>query len=470
MTIEDILYGIRTVKESDMLPLSKVKTAEDKKKYEQEGYIVPYTYGEWKERFPGIDADYIFMFNGINFSVVYHDKENLTYLHLLPLVMARGEKEISAMAEKVKMLIKHCKEHLQGKTYFQLLFSYPDALRVEGLEQLLQIEGPTEAFYKVFVEIYTASDFFTRNLSPKIVDALRKAKSEVQQKETERRLQKYFGDTKDIIVYRGMSEHSTPAEKALSWTPNINVAYRFAVAYSQEPQVIQGIIKREDILEYISPDTTMGNEEEIIVEPGKVNIQERNLLLPPDSDEMCVLTDEVLPVYQTYRQKLKKLYQKHANGLSGHDAEHSLRVLLLALLLAAKYNVSKAEMKQIAEAAIYHDIGRVDEAANTSHGKLSEIIYEKDGGKDKAVAFLIRNHCVDDETAHNELIGLFSFKTQKRIEVLYGILKDADALDRVRFGFAINPMSDGLDVRYLRNAFAKKLVFFAAKAKGALKL
>lgn len=57
MTIEDILYGIRTVKESDMLPLSKVKTAEDKKKYEQEGYIVPYTYGEWKERFPGIDAD-----------------------------------------------------------------------------------------------------------------------------------------------------------------------------------------------------------------------------------------------------------------------------------------------------------------------------------------------------------------------------------------------------------------------------
>ena len=103
MTIEDILYGIRTVKESDMLPLSKVKTAEDKKKYEQEGYIVPYTYGEWKERFPGIDADYIFMFNGINFSVVYHDKENLTYLHLLPLVMARGEQEISALAEKVEM-------------------------------------------------------------------------------------------------------------------------------------------------------------------------------------------------------------------------------------------------------------------------------------------------------------------------------------------------------------------------------
>ena len=223
-------------------------------------------------------------------------------------------------------------------------------------------------------------------------------------------------------------------------------------------------------MEYISPDTTMGNEEEIIVEPGKVNIQERNLLLTPDSDEMCVLTDDVLPVYQTYRQKLKKLYQKHANGLSGHDAEHSLRVLLLALLLAAKCNVSKAEMKQIAEAAIYHDIGRVDESANASHGKLSEIIYEKDGGKDKAVAFLIRNHCVDDETAHNELIGLFSFKTQKRVEVLYGILKDADALDRVRFGFAINPMSDGLDVRYLRNAFAKKLVFFAAKAKGALKL
>lgn len=49
----------------------------------------------------------------------------------------------------------------------------------------------------------------------------------------------------------------------------------------------------------------MGNEEEIIVEPGKVNIQERNLLLIPDSDEVCLLTNEVLPVYRTYRQKLK---------------------------------------------------------------------------------------------------------------------------------------------------------------------
>lgn len=74
--------------------------------------------------------------NGINFSVVYHDKENLTYLHLLPLVMARGEKEISAMAEKVKMSIKHCKEHFQGKTYFQLLFSYPDALREQRITNL----------------------------------------------------------------------------------------------------------------------------------------------------------------------------------------------------------------------------------------------------------------------------------------------------------------------------------------------
>ena len=100
----------------------------------------------------------------------------------------------------------------------------------------------------------------------------------------------------------------------------------------------------------------------------------------------------------------------------------------------------------------------------------SEYIYKKYGGSDNVIAFMIRNHCIDDETAKKELDGEFSSTRRDKAWLLYSILKDADALDRIRFGFAIVEGSDGLDVRYLRNDFAKKLVCFAYKAKGAIQL
>lgn len=42
-----------------------------------------------------------------------------------------------------------------------------------------------------------------------------------------------------------------------------------------------------------------------------------------------------------------------------------------------------------------------------------------------------------------------------KIQIMYQILKDADALDRVRFGIR------ALDTRYLRLEISKSLVFFA---------
>lgn len=46
---------------------------------------------------------------------------------------------------------------------------------------------------------------------------------------------------------------------------------------------------------------------------------------------------------------------------------------------------------------------------------------------------------------------------------MYSILKDADALDRVRFGFVTENNTDGLDVRYLHRTRPETMVFFAVK-------
>ena len=472
MSSDSILYELHNVSNTDLLALSKVRTDKDKEEYEKKGYFVPYTYDTWKEKFPKINADFIFLLSGLNFDIIYYDAQNLTYLHLAMLVMVTDKEAAKRMENQVAGAIQECKEMANSPSpdYIKLLSSYSDGLCIDGLARVFEKEGPSERFYKTFISMYTSLDFLVKNLPKNIVNALPKAKSEKQKAETEKRLLKHFGNAEFITVYRGMTERSTPVSDALSSTPNLNIAYSFACAYGTEATVVKAVVKKEDIIEYISPDTTLGREEEIIIIPGTAHIQEEVYLVSVVSDEAIDRVNAILPMYQLYRRKLKKLYSKKRENLQDHDAEHSLRVLFMALFLANHEQVTKTEMKQLAEAAIYHDVGRTDEYTNEEHGAASAAIYQKDGGSDKAVSFIIRSHCIEDSEAELCAKKEFSAKTCPKVIRLLGILKDADALDRVRFGIAKTADSDGLDVRYLRNEYATEMVSIATKAEGYLEL
>ena len=88
MTVENILYELHNAGTTDLLHLSDVKTTEDKEKYNERGYPVSYTYEEWEKAHPDISPDNIVFMNGVNFSAAYYDKENMTYLHLTPLILS----------------------------------------------------------------------------------------------------------------------------------------------------------------------------------------------------------------------------------------------------------------------------------------------------------------------------------------------------------------------------------------------
>lgn len=77
---------------------------------------------------------------------------------------------------------------------------------------------------------------------------------------------------------------------------------------------------------------------------------------------------------------------------------------------------------------------------------------------DSAVSFLIEYHCLDDYLAEEYLKSADTIRSKKRTWLLYQILKDADALDRVRFGIY------GLDVNQLRLPISHKLVPLAVAA------
>ena len=102
----------------------------------------------------------------------------------------------------------------------------------------------------------------------------------------------------------------------------------------------------------------------------------------------------------------------------------------------------------------------------SAHGKAGREIYKKTAGSsaDPAVCFLIKYHCLDDKLAEEYLKSTDTIRARKRTWLLYQILKDADALDRVRFGIY------DLDVNQLRLPISHKLVPLAVTAVTGIRI
>jgi HD superfamily phosphodiesterase len=132
-----------------------------------------------------------------------------------------------------------------------------------------------------------------------------------------------------------------------------------------------------------------------------------------------------------------------------HGIGHTRRVLYLAINIAEKYDLSEKDKKVLAFACCYHDIGRTNDWTDDSHGAKSteKVLYlrlnEKHNLSDddlKRALELITFHSLDDEMWVKTGVDL----------LMYQILKDADALDRLRF--------DDLDTKYLRLSESKEMI------------
>ena len=115
--------------------------------------------------------------------------------------------------------------------------------------------------------------------------------------------------------------------------------------------------------------------------------------------------------------------------------------------------------------SLLHDIGRDSEDVDETHGDKSVELIRRKNIRIKGIQLskkgyriaklLIRHHCRSDETGLERVCKVpdFSCQDSERASRLYRIAKDMDGLDRVRF--------NGLDFRYLRTSFARKLPLVA---------
>lgn len=262
------------------------------------------------------------------------------------------------------------------------------------------------------------------------------------------------GDHSGLEIYRGQSEpRSTTIHREYSWTVDLNTAIRFAVEQGGETRVYKALIDKQDAAAYIK----RKNEKEIVVYPGRLrDIEPVKLLsiadLKPEMERRGVIER-----YHYYAQRLKKEYFYRPEGT--HGIMHTRRVLMLNLVLSTRLNISPRRLNILCTAALYHDIGRINDNVDPGHGVESfrraremGLINLLGSSDQEILRYIIENHCISDQKAREHL-PQYALPDLQESQELFDIFKDADGLDRVRI--------NDLDQRQLRTDEGKNLLLVA---------
>ena len=240
---------------------------------------------------------------------------------------------------------------------------------------------------------------------------------------------------------------------------------------------MNGFVKKEDVLEYLAD----RNESEIIVFPDKV--QDITVCDCYTLDEFASNIKKPMDGYRntgisrvTAADLFSEVHSAYCDlpDSCDHDNTHALRVALMAMFLyrvrvLSRYTGKDTPLdrrKNVAEicksllfAAAWHDTGRTSDFESPDHGARSAELFENSYGLDDVARFLMTYHCYSDEEAKAYLDEHADPALRNDIWEAYMVLKDADALDRWRFGTL---SSDFINVSMLHLEESKRLMPVAA--------
>ncbi len=159
-----------------------------------------------------------------------------------------------------------------------------------------------------------------------------------------------------------------------------------------------------------------------------------------------------------YVKQLNSIKKEYLYKSSDHGLHHNERVMLFSLYLGLKESLVDY-LDIIMDNAKYHDIGRINDFEDDSHGlrsslKVSEIVsYQKE--KMDILQAAIELHSINDNNL-SRIIKKYNIKDTELFKKIYSILKDADALDRIRLSY--KEINSYLNPDMLRLKHSKKLL------------
>lgn len=171
------------------------------------------------------------------------------------------------------------------------------------------------------------------------------------------------------------------------------------------------------------------------------------------------LPTEAQELFTRYAQYMYDNVEFLRPSSSIHSTSHCERVLFHSLRLGSMIfgPTDTDALTALAHASIFHDSRRVDDFLDTGHGARAAVYYTNFCDHHPELQFhpeaatVMRYHDLPDEKGIESIHRQFGSEAP-RVEKLYAIFKDSDALDRRRLG------RKGLDPKYLRTAEARSLI------------
>lgn len=203
---------------------------------------------------------------------------------------------------------------------------------------------------------------------------------------------------------------------------------------------------------------TQRDEDELILLPSTVYDKKTENLLT---------TEELIGRKPKPRDEAQEFIDKYRESplllkdVESHGSSHSQRVTFLTSYLAEHEKV-RVYRNELLLAALFHDCGREDGTEDSTHGAKGYELYRQVYGSDPIVGFLITYHCKSDEEAKAALPGC---KNPADLWKAYCVIKDADALNRVRL-----PLSEQMDPKLLHFPYSEKLAAVASELQQIYRL
>ena len=430
-----------------LLPVCEVKTKDDVEKAKEAGYAVALTSDEFQKKYdlPLEELQYIcYAASGFGYSYYWNSNTMVVF----PMIIS-GEDYLSpnnkSMSENIEIGKKTINEKIVHNDYWFIITALNDKMRMEYLKMLIDKNIPN--LYEIFLSVYTNSDYGCSIFDFDDMKKIMQSKTEEQKQETHRALMNF---PEIITVYRGCGDKSTPLTKAYSWSLDSSVAAFFAVRLAESGCIHIAHVKRDDIWEYID-----GIEQECLISPEA--IMDVHTIDLYDFEQIQDILSNIACDYQYYLScaNYEKMNFEHSSTI--HGEKHCKHVLIFSLMLAYFYDLDDCDIDILAEASLYHDTGRLHDGEDRKHGTYSAKKYKRFcKHPDPIVLFLMKYHCKPDKEGICAIEETKELAVQKeRVQLLFEIFKDADALDRFRLGHY------GVDITQLRTEEARKLVLAA---------
>ncbi len=163
--------------------------------------------------------------------------------------------------------------------------------------------------------------------------------------------------------------------------------------------------------------------------------------------------------FELFKNLFKNVKDDFLYKSDKHGKMHNFRVSLFAVYISDELKLSEEDTKLVLYAAMYHDIGRRNDLEDLSHGALGANLIDKlrlpiKSDDLKILKCVIAAHSLSDLN-YQDVEQKYCIQEKKRCRQIYQILKDADALDRVRLG------QPYIKRDYLRTNIAEHLILTA---------